>query len=67
MINIYPKVDLNLFKIGTELDIGFEGLKLRILKRNASQNYLLSKVIRSGSLESNKGIHSSKNIPLNFI
>lgn len=64
VINIYPEVNLNLFKVGTELDIGFEGLRLRILKRNASQNYLLSKVLRGGSLESNKGIHSSKNIPL---
>ena len=65
IINIYPKIDLNSFKVGTELDIGFEGLRLKIIKKMLSKNYLFSKVVRSGFLDSNKGIHSSKNINLN--
>ncbi len=65
IINIYPKINLDYFKIGTELDIGFDGLKLKITRKVISKNYLLSKVINSGILDSNKGIHSSKNISLN--
>ncbi len=67
IINIYPKINLNFFKVGTELDIGFDGLKIKIIKKVISKNYLLSKVIKSGKLESNKGIHSSKNISLNSL
>ena len=64
LINIYPKINLNSFKVGTELDIGFEGLKLKIFKKQNSYNHIVSKIINSGYLESNKGIHSSKQISL---
>ena len=64
-INIYPKIKLNSFKLGTELEIGFEGLKIKVIKKVISKNYILTKVVRSGILDSNKGIHSSKNIYLN--
>ncbi len=64
-INIYPQVKLSSFKLGTELEIGFEGLKIKVIKKIINKNYMLAKVISSGTLDSNKGIHSSKNIFLN--
>jgi pyruvate kinase len=67
IINIYPKVNLNYFKTGMKLDIGFEGLSLKVLKKDSSKNFLISKVISDGYLESNKGVHAFGEIKLNSL
>tara|TARA_B100001996_G_C18668949_1_gene595939 strand:+ start:851 stop:1861 length:1011 start_codon:yes stop_codon:yes gene_type:complete len=64
-INIYPKIDLNSLKVGTKLFIGFENLSLKIIKKKLFKNFLVSKVINNGVLESNKGVHASDEIKLN--
>ena len=64
VINLYPKINLNNFTTGTKINIGFENLELKILKKNKSYEKVLSKVISSGNLDSNKGVHLSKKINL---
>ena len=48
------------------LDIGFVGLKIQILKKNEKK--IKFKVINSGFLENNKGVHLvNRNINLPFL
>ena len=61
-INLYPKFELNSCKINTIINIGFNNLTLKVLK--VSHSFLNCKVITEGYLESNKGVHFSKNIKL---
>ena len=43
-IYLYPKFNLLDLKIGTIIDIGFNNLKIKILKKNSSKNYLVCNV-----------------------
>tara|TARA_B100001250_G_C19772276_1_gene777734 strand:- start:43 stop:1047 length:1005 start_codon:yes stop_codon:yes gene_type:complete len=61
-INLYPKFKLNSCTINTTIYIGFNNLALKVVK--VSRNFLNCKVISEGYLESNKGVHFSKNIKL---
>ncbi len=61
-INLYPKFKLNLCKENTVIRIGFNNLTLKVIK--VSLNFLDCKVITEGYLESNKGVHFSRNIKL---
>ena len=64
--NIYPKQVFNLLKKNDILDVGFEGLKIKIQK--VSPLSLTCKVISSGLLENNKGVHLvNRKIKLNYI
>ena len=53
--NLYPEYVYDKLKLNDVLDIGFEGLKVKII--NKKKKYLVSKVISEGYLEGNKGIH----------
>jgi pyruvate kinase len=53
-LSLYPNI-INVIKKNSILDIGFENLKIKIV--NKSDNFLLGKVISSGYLEKNKGVH----------
>lgn len=65
-LNLYPSIVQEKLKINDILNIGFENLKVKILKKN--KNNLISKVINSGYLESNKGIHlENRKINLNYL
>ena len=54
-ISLYPEYILKKIKVKDILDIGFENLKLKVLKIN--KRYLLLKCISSGYFETNKGVH----------
>ena len=66
IFNLYPQtVFANLRKEDT-LDIGFEGLKVKILK--CKKNIIEFKTLSEGYLENNKGVHLvNRNINLNFL
>tara|TARA_Y100001970_G_C14224985_1_gene855066 strand:- start:1178 stop:2143 length:966 start_codon:yes stop_codon:yes gene_type:complete len=53
-LTLYPNIS-NKVKRSSILDIGFENLKIKIVKKN--KNFLFGKVISSGYLEKNKGVH----------
>ena len=48
-------IEQDKLKLDDTLNIGFEGLKVKIINKN--NNFLLTKVINEGYLEGNKGIH----------
>jgi|TARA_B100001964_G_scaffold103151_1_gene115314 pyruvate kinase len=54
-LGLYPEYIQDKLKLNDTLNIGFEGLKVRITKKKGE--FLLAKVINQGYLESNKGIH----------
>ncbi len=55
VLGLYPDDIQDKLKINDILNIGFEGLKVKIIKNN--NKFLLAKVINEGYLEGNKGIH----------
>ena len=64
--SLYPLEVFDKLKIGDKLDIGFEGLKVQIKKKNKS--VLISKVLSEGTLEQNKGVHLiNRPIKLNYV
>tara|TARA_R100001143_G_C3343331_1_gene125426 strand:- start:92 stop:1126 length:1035 start_codon:yes stop_codon:yes gene_type:complete len=64
-IYLYPYFDLNYLKVGTKIDIGFNSLSIKVVKKNSLKGYLLCKVLNEGYLDSKKGvhIHSKINLP----
>ena len=63
---LYPSNVISFLKKNDVLDIGFVGLKLKILKKE--KNRIKFKVINSGFLENNKGVHLvNRNISLPFL
>jgi len=54
-ISLYPEYVLHKIKVKDILDIGFENLKLKVLKIN--KKFILLKCISSGYFETNKGVH----------
>ena len=64
-INLYPEFIYKQIKINDILNIGFHNLKLKVIKK---KNNILCKVISSGKLENNKGIHiENRKIKLNYL
>jgi len=61
-ISFYPNFKFSQLKLKTKIFIGFNDLKLLIIKKNS--DYLLAKVISSGFLESNKGVHFESKLTL---
>jgi pyruvate kinase len=55
ILGLYPSYISNKLKLRDTLNIGFDGLKVKIIKKNIS--FLKAKVINEGYLETNKGIH----------
>ena len=64
-IFLYPKIDLKKIKKLTEIEIGFENLKVIVLRNNNKS--LFCKVSSPGFLESNKGVHIKQDIYLNYL
>jgi len=54
-LGLYPEYIQDKLKLNDTLNIGFEGLKVKIIKKNSE--FLLTKVVNEGYLEGNKGIH----------
>ena len=62
---LYPEYVLNNLKKGDILSIGFSNLYVKIIKKNENA---LCKVISSGFLENNKGVHLvNRKIKLNYL
>ncbi len=62
----YPNYINFKLKRGDLLDIGFEGLQVKILKQN--RTFCLAKVLNSGYLEGNKGVHlKNRSIKIDYI
>ena len=63
---LYPSYIYNKLKKNDILDVGFDGLKIKILKK--IENKILFKTINAGLLEKNKGVHiQNRSVKLNFL
>ena len=60
-ISLFPKFDIFSLKKGIIIDIGFDNLRLKVIKK-FNKKYATAKVIKPGHLESRKGVHIHKNI-----
>jgi len=60
-ISLFPKFDIFSLKKGINIDIGFDDLKLQVIKK-FNKKYITAKVIKPGHLESRKGVHIHMNI-----
>ena len=63
-IYLYPYFDLDYLKKGTKIDIGFNSLSIKVIKKNSIKGYLLCKVLNDGFLDSKKGVHIHSKIDL---
>lgn len=64
--NLYPETVFDQLKKNDILDIGFKGLKLKIVKKY--KDFIKIKAITPGTLENNKGAHlSNRLIQLNYL
>ena len=64
-LNLYPDTVYKKIKIKDILNIGFHNLKLKVIYKKGS---ILCKVISSGKLENNKGVHvENRKIKLDFL
>ena len=64
--NFYPPEVYDLLKKGDILDVGFEGLQLKLVNKTKSK--IIFKCTSSGIIENNKGVHiKNRKIKLNFI
>ena len=64
--SLYPDDIFYKLKLGDILDIGFDNLKIKIIKKK--KNCLIFKTISGGKLESNKGVHCiNRKINLNYL
>ena len=62
---LYPPSIYSQIKVNDILNVGFRNLKLKVIKKN---NYILCKVLSSGKLENNKGVHvENRKIVLNYL
>tara|TARA_Y100000992_G_scaffold302572_1_gene277426 strand:- start:2386 stop:3426 length:1041 start_codon:yes stop_codon:yes gene_type:complete len=63
-IFLYPPINFNFLKIGTRIDIGFNNLSIQVAKKNTITGRIFCKVIKSGFLESKKGVHIHSELKL---
>jgi len=63
-IFMYPSFNILSIKVSTKIFIGFNDLCLKVIKINKEKSCLICKVIKSGFLESKKGVHIDSNIEL---
>tara|TARA_Y100001970_G_scaffold271226_1_gene366137 strand:+ start:11898 stop:12884 length:987 start_codon:yes stop_codon:yes gene_type:complete len=62
---LYPDIIYKKIKKKDILSVGFENLKLKVIK---NKKYLLCEVISPGNLQNNKGVHvENRKIKLNFL
>ena len=66
IFSLYPSKVFKILKKGDVLDVGFEGLKIKIFNKN--KKICLAKVIKFGNLENNKGIYLvNRKIKLDYL
>ena len=63
-ISLYPNFDILKIPRNSKIFVGFDGIILRVLRKNKKKNCLITKVINPGILDSNKGVHINKKIKL---
>ncbi len=63
-IYLYPNFNFNYLKVGTKIDIGFNSLSIKVVKKNYLSGYLFCKVLNEGYLDSKKGVHIHSKIDL---
>ena len=56
-LSLYPEDVLKKLKVGDVLELGFDGLIAKVVKINTQKNLIKLKIIQSGLLENNKGVH----------
>lgn len=61
---MYPKFDILKIPLHSKIFVGFDGIILKVLRKNKEKNFLVAKVVSPGTLESNKGVHIDKKINL---
>ncbi len=66
-IFLYPPFNITSLPIGSKIFIGFDNLCLNVSKKNKLQKKLICKVIKSGYLQSKKGVHINYPIRLNAL
>ncbi len=66
-IFLFPKFNIDRIKKNTLFFIGFENLVIKILKINKLEKFLYGKVVKSGFLDSRKGVHINKKIKLSAV
>ena len=64
-IYLYPNLNLLSIPLETKIFIGFENLCLKVVKKNKTKNKITCKIIKSGLLQSKKGVHINYPIRLN--
>ena len=62
---IYPQFNILKIKNETQIHIGFDNLVLKVKKNY--KKFIRCKVISSGKLEKNKGVHIENNLNLNYL
>jgi len=63
-ICFYPHFDIDKLKVGTKIDIGFNSLSIKVIKKKSINKYILCKVLNEGYLDSKKGVHIHSKITL---
>ncbi len=66
-IYLYPKFNILSTPKNTKIFVGFDGIILKIIKKDLKKNCLIGKVLNSGFLDSNKGVHIEKKIKLDCL
>ncbi len=66
-IHLYPKFNILSVPKNTKVFVGFDGIILKIIKKNLKKSYLIAKVLNSGFLDSKKGVHIDKKIKLDCL
>ena len=64
-VNLYPESVYSQIKINDILNVGFQNLRLQVIKKKKN---ILCKVLSSGKLENNKGVHiENRQIKLDYL
>lgn len=64
---LYPKFNILSTPNNTKIFVGFDGIILKIIKKDLKKKCLIAKVLNSGYLDSNKGVHIDKKIKLDCL
>ena len=62
---LYPPINFNKIKLKTKFLIGFDDLELQVIKKD--KHHIKAKVINSGLIDSNKGVHFKQIIKMDGI
>ena len=63
-VSLHPSFELKKIRLNSKIYIGFNSLILKVIKNETNKEYILTKVISPGMLETNKGVHISNNFKI---